>query len=90
MPYAAIMEWDADWETHLKIDAAIGDEPADGLVVHTAGPCDVGTRTLDVWESKEHSTRFFEERIGPALASLGIESGPPVSMTEFDLEVVRT
>jgi hypothetical protein len=90
MPYALIMEWDADWETHLKIDAAIGTEPADGLVLHTAGPCDGGTRTLDVWESKEHSTRFFGERIAPALASLGIEPGPPLSMTEFDLEIART
>jgi len=90
MPYAVIMEWDADWETHLKIDATVGDGPVDGLIIHTAGPCDAGTRCLDVWESKEHLTRFFEARIVPALASLGIESGPPVSMTEFDLEIART
>jgi len=90
MPYAVIMEWDADWETHLKIDDAVGDGPVEGLVVHTAGPCDVGTRVIDVWESKEHSTRFFEARIVPALEALGIEPGPPVSMTEFDVEIVRT
>jgi hypothetical protein len=90
MPYAAIMEWDADWDTHLKIDAAIGDAPAEGLVVHTAGPCEAGTRVLDVWESKEHSDRFFAERIMPALLSLGIEPGPPLSATEYDLEIVRT
>lgn len=90
MPYAVIMEWDADWETHLKIDAAVGEGPVEGLVVHTSGPCDAGTRVLDVWESKEHSTAFFRDRIAPALDSLGIEAGPPVSMTEFDLELVRT
>jgi hypothetical protein len=90
MPYAVIMEWDADWDTHLKINAAIGDAPVEGLVVHTAGPCDAGTRVLDVWESREHSVRFVEARIAPALASLGIEPGPPLSVTEFDLEIVRT
>jgi hypothetical protein len=50
----------------------------------------MSTRTPDVWESKEHSTRFFGERIAPALISLGIEPGPPLSMTEFDVEIVRT
>ena len=90
MPYAVIMEWDADWESHLKIDAAIGDEPARGLVLHSSGPCDAGTRVLDIWESKEHSTRFFAERIAPALESLGVEPGPPLSVTEFDLQIVRT
>ena len=90
MPYAVIMEWNSDWDTHLSIDAAIGDAPVEGLVVHTSGPCEAGTRVLDVWESKEHSARFFESRIVPALASLGIEPGPPLSMTEFDLEIVRT
>lgn len=90
MPYTVIMEWDADWETHLRIDAAIGDEPAEGLVLHAAGPCAAGTRVVDVWESKEHSSRFFESRIMPALLSLGLEPGPPISVTEFDVEIVRT
>ena len=94
MPYVAITEFDADWETHLKIDArineAVGDGPIDGLILHAAGPCDVGTRVVDVWESKEHAGRFFTEQVGPALASLGVEPGPPVSMTEYDVELVRS
>ena len=90
MPYTTIMEWEADWPTHLSIDAAIGDAPAAGLLLHAAGPSEAGTRVLDIWESKEHSTRFFAERIVPALASLGIEDGPPLSFTEFDVEIVRT
>jgi hypothetical protein len=90
MPYAVIMEWDADWESHLRIDAAVGDEPGEGLLLHAAGPCEAGTRVLDVWESKKHSTRFFQERILPALMSLGVEPGPPLSVTEFEVEIVRT
>lgn len=89
MSYVTIMEWDVDWETHLRIDAAVGDAPADGLLVHTSGPIESGVRSVDVWESKEHSSRFFGERIAPALESLGIEPGPPQSMTAFDAEIVR-
>ena len=90
MPYAVIMEWDADWDTHRRIDAAIGEDPADGLVLHSAGPSESGTRVLDVWETKDHANRFFETRIVPALASLGMEPGPPLSLTEFEVEIVRT
>ena len=90
MPYTTIMEWAADWPTHLKIDEAIGDAPAEGLILHAAGPCSAGTRVVDVWESKKHMTRFFNERIVPALASVGVEPGPPLSVTEFDVEIVRT
>ena len=90
MPYVAITEFDAAWDTHLKIDAAVGDAPADGLIVHTAGPSDAGTRVVDVWESKEHADRFFRDRILPALAAVGVEPGPPISMTEYDVEIVRT
>jgi hypothetical protein len=90
MPYTSIMEWESDWDTHKRIDAAIGDAPAEGLLMHASGPCEIGTRVVDIWESKRHQTRFFNERIVPALASLGIEPGPPASVTEFDVEIVRT
>lgn len=89
MSYVTIMEWDVDWAGHLRIDEAVGDAPVDGLLVHTSGPIESGVRSVDVWESKEHATRFFNERIAPALDSLGIESGPPQSMTEFEAEIVR-
>ena len=90
MTYATFMEWEVDWETHLRIDKAVGDEPVDGMLVHASGPSDSGTRSLDLWESKEHATRFFNERIMPALASLGIEAGPPQAMMDFDAEIFRT
>jgi hypothetical protein len=90
MPITTITEWEADWATHLSIDAAIGDGPADGLIMHAAGPSEAGTRVIDVWESRQHMTRFFNERIVPALHSLGIEAGPPLSVTEYDVQIVRT
>lgn len=90
MTYATFMVWDADWEMHLRIDKAVGDAPVDGLLVHASGPSESGTTSLDVWESKEHSTRFFHERIVPALASLDLEPGPPLEMSELDVEIFRT
>ena len=66
MAYAVIMEFDADWATHLKIDEAVGDGPVEGLMVHAAGPSDGGTRTVDIWASRDDSERFFVERIFPA------------------------
>lgn len=94
MPYVSIMEWPADWETHLKIDDAInralgGASPA-GHVLHLAGPSDVGVRVVDVWETREHAVRFKDEYAEPAVTSLGIEPGPPATLTEFDVEIVRT
>ena len=89
MAYVVIMEFDADWVTHLKIDEAVGDKPVKGLIVHAAGPCEVGTRTFDIWASHEDSERFFGERIAPALQALGIEGGPPLSVQAFNAEIVR-
>lgn len=90
MSYATFMVWDADWATHLRIDAAIGDAPVEGLLIHASGPSESGTTSLDIWESKADSTRFFNERVAPALASLGLEAGPPLEMSELDVEIFRT
>lgn len=84
MAYAVLMEFDVDLDTHIKIGEAVGDAPVKGLIVHAGGPSERGVHSLDVWESKEHSERFFTERMLPALQKLGIES-PPLSHQEFDL-----
>ena len=68
MAYATIMEFDVDLDTHRKIIEAVGDDPIPGLIVHAAGPCDAGIRSIDVWETKEQSDQFFAERLMPAMA----------------------
>ena len=88
MAYASLMEFDADLEAHIKIAEAVGDEPAKGLIVHAAGTSPNGVYSLDVWETKDDSDRFFAERLMPAMQSLGIAGGPPVSVQEFDLPFV--
>ncbi len=88
MAYATVMEFDVDLETHVRIVDAAGDEPVKGLIVHAAGPSDGGIRSIDVWETKEDSDRFFKERLMPAMASLGIPGGPPLSFEELEAPVV--
>ena len=88
MGYATIIEFDVDLDTHRKIIDAAGDDPIPGLIVHAAGAWEAGIRSIDVWESKEHSDRFFAERLMPAMAGLEIAGGPPVSFEELDVPVV--
>ena len=51
----------------------IGNDPIDGLIIHTAGfDDDNGVfRILDVWDSREQADRFLAERIQPL-----IDQGP--------------
>jgi hypothetical protein len=55
-----------------------GDEDApDGLISHTAALTDNGIMIVDVWESEESLERFFEERLGAALAEAGVPQTQP-------------
>jgi hypothetical protein len=67
---------------------AVGHDPIAGLIVHAAGSSDVGVLSIDVWESREHSERFFDERLAPAMATLEIVGGPPVSFKELDVDIL--
>jgi hypothetical protein len=88
MGYATVIEFDVDLDTHRKIIEAVGDGPIDGLIVHAAGSIEAGIRSIDVWESKEQSDRFFAEHLMPAMAKLDIQGGPPLSFEELDAPVL--
>jgi hypothetical protein len=85
MAYATLMEFDVDFDTHIRLGEAVGDAPVKGLLLHAGGPSERGVHSLDVWESKQDSERFFTERMAPALRQLGIADGPPLSCQEFEL-----
>lgn len=85
MAYVTLMEFDVDLDTHIKLGEAVGDAPVKGLILHGGGSSERGVHSLDVWEGKEDSERFFAERMMPALQELGIEGGPPLSVQEFDM-----
>jgi hypothetical protein len=69
-----------DAEQFDKLEAAINprvDHP-DGLIFHASGPIDGGWGVLDFWESRAHFDRFADERIGPAMASIGAAGAPEI------------
>lgn len=88
MAYATVMEFDVDLDTHIRLGEAVGDAPVQGLLLHAGGPSERGVHSLDVWETKEDSQRFFAERMAPALQQLGIADGPPLSIQEYELPYV--
>jgi hypothetical protein len=63
-----------------QLNAAIDPEsnPPDGLIFHASGPIDGGWGALDFWESREQFDRFAQERIGPALATIGATAAPDI------------
>jgi hypothetical protein len=85
MVYATLMEFDVDFDTHVKLGEAVGHAPIQGLILHAGGPSEHGVHSLDVWQTKADSERFFSERMAPALQQLGIGGGPPLSYQEFEL-----
>ena len=85
MAFATLMEFDVDLDTHIKLGEAVGTEPIKGLILHAGGSSERGVHSLDVWETKEDSERFYVERMVPALRQMGVEGGPPLSYQEFEL-----
>jgi hypothetical protein len=75
---------DATAEQIDQLNAAIDPDgnPPDGIIFHSSGPVDGGFGVIDFWESREQFDRFAEERIGPAMASIGA-TGPPPEVHEF-------
>lgn len=62
----------------------IGDDPMDGLIVHTAGFDEDAKvfRIIDVWESQDQAERFIKERMQPIMEQ-GVEALPNQSNTSM-------
>jgi hypothetical protein len=58
---------------HIDVDS----NPPDGLLFHASGPIDGGWGIIDFWQSREQFDRFAEQRIGPAVGSLGGDPPQP-------------
>jgi hypothetical protein len=78
--YAISYDVPADEGIYQRVKAAMGDEPAKGLIVQMVVKRDGGLRHFGVWESKELFDRFQQERVSPAvgrvLASIGVNEPP--------------
>jgi hypothetical protein len=69
-------------ETYDRTNAIVGirgdaDAP-DGLISHVCAVTGDGLVIADVWESEAALTRFFEERLGAALAQVGMDAKPRI------------
>jgi hypothetical protein len=65
--------------------AAEGDTPPDGLIVHSAGFGEDGTfRIYDVWETREHQQRFYNDRLMPIVGEIiaSASDAPPPDREE--------
>jgi hypothetical protein len=78
---AVAMMVDNPWgsqEMYEQIRAHLGLEKPAGGIFHIAGPSpNGGWRVIEVWESEEEASRFFQERFIPAMRALGIDGPPP-------------
>ncbi len=50
----------------------------DGAKLHVCGFADDGMHILDIWDSEQAFNAFFEQRVRPAVAEVGIEGQPDV------------
>jgi hypothetical protein len=72
-------------EQYDAIDANVdpGGDPPEGLIFHSSGPIEGGWGIIDFWESRAHFDRFQQERLGPAIGSLGDQAPNPPDIKEF-------
>jgi hypothetical protein len=64
----------AEYDRVNEIMGIRGDEGApEGLLQHIGASDESGIVVVEVWESEEAAGRFFEARLRPALAEVGIE-----------------
>jgi len=63
-----------------KLNAIIDPDsnPPEGLLFHASGPVEGGFGVIDFWRSRADFDRFAAERIGPAMAQLGVTEMPEV------------
>jgi hypothetical protein len=59
---------------------SFSDWPVEGILMHSAGESPSGFRVVDVWESLE-AAEAFGEKLGPALAEVGITDPPEMYET---------
>jgi hypothetical protein len=97
MAVAMLQEWaPSDDHTTTNYDSiteklGIGANPAQGLLIHSAGFSEDGTfRIFEVWESREDQQRFERERLMPIVEEMmaGGAGNPPAKQELYDLHAV--
>jgi hypothetical protein len=64
-----------------------GPLPPDGARLVLGGPADPGWRLISVWDSEDQIERFFDERLKPTYAAVGL-SLDSIKRTVFDVHAM--
>ncbi len=67
----------AQYEQVLN-EVAPGNQPPPGMLYHVACQTQNGWRVVEVWESQDAATRFFQDKLGQALQRASISVQPEV------------
>lgn len=81
MATVMLMYWrEATSDQYEQVRAKVrwDEDVPDGAKLHVCGFGEDGMHILDIWESAQAFNTFFEERVGPAVAEVGIEGQPDV------------
>jgi len=95
MSYAMLYDVPADEQMYRRVNAAVGAEKPEGLLVHLVVQANGSLRHIGVWQSQEHWQRFHDERLQPAVHAVLTQAGftemppdPPVEeLTLVDVVV---
>ncbi len=71
------MEFEATADQYDEVNGKIGEDPPDGLIVHSAVDKGGTMKIVDIWESAEKFGAFGEGTLGPAVAEVMGEGGSP-------------
>jgi hypothetical protein len=70
MTYAFTYEVPINADIYARIKDGLGPERPDGLIAHLAWRTESGLRYVDVWQSKDASEAFTENRLHPVVHPL--------------------
>ncbi len=89
MTLGVVFDVAAPVETYDAVHAALlrrTGTDVDGLLLHLARQTAEGVQVIEVWESREQFERGTREVVGPAVAEVLGDQGPPASVvTEFEV-----
>lgn len=90
MPVAFVQELaitDRSTTNYDSVKESLGDDPIDGLIIHTAGLDDENNvfRIFDVWESREQADRFLERVMAIFGDELPAGAAPPTRQGFYEL-----
>ena len=57
------------------VSAAVGPDPAKGLIAHVMTKTPEGVHVVDIWQSQADFQKFSDERLMPAMQQVSTERG---------------